>query len=195
MSCIASLKSADSFRCLVFERLAFEQCLTRLLCVKCLFLSDCSFDQTPKGRCEMSKALSIDTITRGAFWMAFAAFLCASIPHIAYFFRSFDPIGGPEDRYWWAIAYAIAIGIDMTDFLLSMNVARLSRNKASWRVLINRWLFIIGITSFSWFVNWEYNVQFSSTMLSKVDEVSLFGLLRVGDLNPVLASMFQVLSS
>ncbi len=126
--------------------------------------------------------------------MAFAAFLGASIPHIAYFFRSFDPIGGPEDRYWWAIAYAIAIGIDMTDFLLSMNVARLHRNKASWRVLFNRWLFIIGITSFSWFVNWEYNVQFSSGMLSKVAEVSLFGLLRVGDLNPVLASMFQVLS-
>ena len=142
----------------------------------------------------MLKALSIDTITRGAFWMAFAAFLCASIPHIAYFFRSFDPIGGPEDRYWWAIAYAIAIGIDMTDFLLSMNVARLSRKKASWRVLFNRWLFIIGITSFSWFVNWEYNVEFSSTMLSKVAVVSLFGLLRVGDLNPVLASMFQVLS-
>src|SRR5712692_11521509 len=142
----------------------------------------------------MSKALNIDTITRGAFWMAFAAFLGASIPHIAYFFRSFDPIGGPEDRYWWAIAYAIAIGIDVTDFLLSMNVARLQRNKASWRVLFNRWLFIIGITAFSWFVNWEYNVQFSSGMLSKVAEVSLFGLLRVGDLNPVLASMFQVLS-
>jgi hypothetical protein len=142
----------------------------------------------------MSKALSFDTITRIAFWLAFAAFLGASIPHIAYFFRSFDPIGGPEDRYWWAIAYAIAIGIDMTDFLLSMNVARLYRNKVSWRVLFNRWLFIIGITSFSWFVNWEYNVQFSSSMLSKVAEVSLFGLLRVGDLNPVLASMFQVLS-
>ncbi len=126
--------------------------------------------------------------------MAFAAFLGASIPHIAYFFRSFDPIGGPEDRYWWAIAYAIAIGIDMTDFLLSMNVARLHRNKASRQVLFNRWLFIIGITSFSWFVNWEYNVQFSSSMLSKVAEVSLFGMLRVGDLNPVLASMFQVLS-
>jgi hypothetical protein len=142
----------------------------------------------------MSKALSFDTITRIAFWLAFAAFLGASIPHIAYFFRSFDPIGGPEDRYWWAIAYAIAIGIDMTDFLLSMNVARLHRNKASWQVLFNRWLFIIGITSFSWFVNWEYNVQFSSSMLSKVAEVSLFGMLRVGDLNPVLASMFQVLS-
>ncbi len=142
----------------------------------------------------MSKALSIDTITRVAFWLAFAAFLGASIPHIAYFFRSFDPIGGVEDRYWWAIAYAIAIGIDMTDFLLSMNVARLHRNKASWQVLFNRWLFIIGITSFSWFVNWEYNVQFSSSMLSKVAEVSLFGILRVGDLNPVLASMFQVLS-
>ena len=142
----------------------------------------------------MSKALSIDTITRIAFWLAFAAFLGASIPHIAYFFRSFDPVGGPEDRYWWAIAYAIAIGIDVKDFLLSMNVARLHRNKASWRVLCNRWLFIIGITSFSWFVNWEYNVQFSSTMLSRVAGVSLFGLLRVGDLNPVLASMFQVLS-
>ena len=142
----------------------------------------------------MSKALSIDTITRIAFWLAFAAFLSASIPHIAYFFRSFDPVGGPEDRYWWTVAYAIAVGIDVTDFLLSMNVARLQRNKASWRVLCNRWLFIIGITSFSWFVNWEYNVQFSTTMLSRVAGVVLFGILRVGDLNPVLASMFQVLS-
>ena len=99
-----------------------------------------------------------------------------------------------EDRYWWAIAYAIAIGIDVTDFLLSMNVARLQRNKASWRVLCNRWLFIIGITSFSWLINWEYNVQFSSNMLFRVAGVSLFGLLRVGDLNPILASMFQILS-
>jgi hypothetical protein len=32
----------------------------------------------------MAKALSIDTITRIAFWLAFAAFLSASIPHIAY---------------------------------------------------------------------------------------------------------------
>ncbi len=142
----------------------------------------------------MSKALSIDTITRIAFWLAFAAFLSASIPHIAYFFRSFDPVGGPEDQYWWTVAYAIAVGIDVTDFLLSMNVARLYRNKASWRVLCNRWLFIIGITSFSWFVNWEYNVQFSTTMLARVASVVLFGILRVGDLNPVLASMFQVLS-
>jgi len=36
------------------------------------------------------------------FWVAFAAFLSASIPHVAYFFRAFEPQNPAEDAWWWA---------------------------------------------------------------------------------------------
>ena len=53
------------------------------------------------------------------FWIAFAVFLAASIPHVAYFFASFEPSEGPEGIWWWAVSYAIAISIDVTVYLLS----------------------------------------------------------------------------
>ena len=53
------------------------------------------------------------------FWIAFAVFLAASIPHVAYFFASFEPSQGPEGVWWWAVSYAIAISIDVTVYLLS----------------------------------------------------------------------------
>src|ERR1043165_6743964 len=58
-------------------------------------------------------------------WLAFAAFLLASLPHVAYFFASFEPqnADGTVSDYWWFVAYALAVSIDVTAFLLSLNVA------------------------------------------------------------------------
>ena len=53
------------------------------------------------------------------FWIAFAVFLAASIPHVAYFFASFEPSQGPAGVWWWTVSYAIAISIDVTVYLLS----------------------------------------------------------------------------
>ena len=53
------------------------------------------------------------------FWIAFAVFLAASIPHVAYFFASFEPSQGAESVWWWTVSYAIAISIDVTIYLLS----------------------------------------------------------------------------
>src|SRR6266699_6076289 len=63
------------------------------------------------------------------YWVAFAVFLLASISHVAYFFRAFEP----QDSwlYWWIVAYAIAISVDMTIFLLSLSVAELRRRQVN----------------------------------------------------------------
>src|SRR6267142_5605436 len=46
-------------------------------------------------------------------WLAFAAFLFASLPHVAYFFASFEPQeNGTVNAYWWFVAYALALAID-----------------------------------------------------------------------------------
>jgi hypothetical protein len=37
---------------------------------------------------------------QGFFWFAFAAFLAASIPHVSYFFRAFEPVDAGLD--WWS---------------------------------------------------------------------------------------------
>ncbi len=119
------------------------------------------------------------------FWVAFAVFLVASIPHVAYFFKSFEP-----DGWWyWLIAYAIAISIDITTFLLSLTVAELRHRKVPNWLVASVWVFIAGLALLSWGMNWEYALQFQSAMLSKATQFPL-----VAFINPIIASMFQALA-
>ncbi len=139
----------------------------------------------------------MDKFIKGFFWFAFAAFLAASIPHVAYFFRSFEPQGASDDLYWWGLSYCIAGSIDVTIFLLSLTVARLHRRGNATGLIASVWVFIIGLTALSWFINWEYAQEFSSSMLAHVAnlQVTLLGFtVKIGDINPVIASMFQVLA-
>src|SRR5216683_2561961 len=76
------------------------------------------------------------------FWISFAVFLAASIPHVAYFFASFEPSQGPEGVWWWTVSYAIAISIDVTVYLLS------------------------------WAVNWAYSKQFYSVSMLNAAETA-----------------------
>ena len=124
------------------------------------------------------------------FWIAFAVFLAASIPHVAYFFASFEPSGGTEGIWWWTVSYAIAISIDVTVYLLSWTAFQRYRRFRTARAVWQHWLLIVMCTVFSWAVNWAYAKQFHSpTMLSAAETTApwLTGIF------PFKASAFPLL--
>lgn len=122
------------------------------------------------------------------FWFAFACFLSASIPHVAYFFAAFEPVGA---IYAWFIAYGIAISIDVTIYLLSITVTQMHTQKKPRFLLASVWLFILALTVLSWYINGLYAEHFHSvSMLSGTTSIML---PFVGDINPLIASCFQVM--
>jgi hypothetical protein len=128
-----------------------------------------------------------NNVLKRFFWCAFAIFLLASIPHVAYFFRAFEP--GDTSLWWWLVAYAIAISVDITIFLLSLTVAELRRRDVDTWLVVSVWVFIVGLAALSWYINWQYAVQFASNMLSKPSSYRYVGMI-----NPVIASCFQALA-
>ncbi len=124
------------------------------------------------------------------FWIAFAVFLAASIPHVAYFFASFEPSQGPEGVWWWAVSYAIAISIDVTVYLLSWTAFQRYRRYRTAKAVWQHWLLIVMCTVFSWAVNWAYAKQFhSASMLSSAESAAPW-LINVF---PFMASAFPLL--
>lgn len=142
-------------------------------------------------------------------WLAFGAFLLASLPHVAYFFATFEPENnGTVSDYWWFVAYALALAIDVTSFLLSLNVAvkmrratsglyGLQKCGAALIVFATHWPFILLLVGFSWLVNFEHAKEFQSSMLSLAESttISIFGWsATLQNINPVIASAFPVLA-
>lgn len=124
------------------------------------------------------------------FWIAFAVFLAASIPHVAYFFASFEPSQGPEGVWWWAVSYAIAISIDVTVYLLSWTAFQRYRRYRTPKAVWQHWLLIVMCTVFSWAVNWAYAKQFHSTnMLSSAETTAPW----LTSIFPFMASAFPLL--
>jgi len=124
------------------------------------------------------------------FWIAFAVFLAASIPHVAYFFASFEPSQGQQGIWWWTVSYAIAISIDVTVYLLSWTAFQRYRRYRTPKAVWQHWLLIVMCTVFSWAVNWAYAKQFHSlTMLSSAETAApwLTGVF------PFMASAFPLL--
>ncbi len=124
------------------------------------------------------------------FWIAFAVFLAASIPHVAYFFASFEPSQGPEGIWWWVVSYAIAISIDVTVYLLSWTAFQRYRRYRTPKAVWQHWLLIVMCTVFSWIVNWAYAKQFHSpTMLSAAESTAPW----LTSVFPFMASAFPLL--
>lgn len=124
------------------------------------------------------------------FWIAFAVFLAASIPHVAYFFASFEPSQGPEGVWWWAVSYAIAISIDVTIYLLSWTAFQRYRRYRTPKAVWQHWLLIFICTLFSWAVNWAYAKQFHSTTMLSAAETTAPWLTSIF---PFMASAFPLL--
>lgn len=125
-------------------------------------------------------AVFFKIVIRIVFLFAYAAFLYASLRHIAYFFENFEPAGTDQTG-----AYALAISIDATILILSIGMMFFRKNMSR-GALTSVWLFIIGLTLFSLFVNWEYAVQFQGNGLNKTTGYWW--------LNPILASSFALLN-
>ncbi|GHO94785.1 hypothetical protein KSF_048330 [Reticulibacter mediterranei] len=124
------------------------------------------------------------------FWIAFAVFLAASIPHVAYFFASFEPTNGPEGVWWWVVSYAIAISIDVTVYLLSWTAFQRYRKYRTARAVWQHWLLITMCTIFSWAVNWAYAKQFhNGVMLSSAESAAPW----LTNVFPFMASAFPLL--
>lgn len=139
----------------------------------------------------------VNKALKGFFWFAFASFLAASIPHVAYFFRAFEPQAtvGQDPLFYWGIAYALAISIDVMIVLLSVTVAQLKHQRVGRGTILSIWAFILLLSGLSWFINWQYARQFSSAMLDQAAGTHLniyFFSPSVGQIDPVIASMFQV---
>jgi hypothetical protein len=129
------------------------------------------------------------------FWFAFAAFLAASIPHVAYFFRAYEPNDIGLNWWYWSVSTFIAISIDVTVFLLSLTVASLQRQKKSRSLILSVWLFIIALAGLSWYMNNQYALHFADTAMLAATSVSIpFTAVRIPDINPLIASCFQVLA-
>lgn len=133
-------------------------------------------------------------VLQGFFWFAFAAFLLASIPHVAYFFRAYEPIDAARDTLYWLISYGIAVSIDVTIFLLSVTVAGLQRQHQSLRLICSVWVFIIGLAALSWYINFKYAAHFIDISMISPTAVTLPWLGRLPDINPIIASMFQAMA-
>lgn len=132
------------------------------------------------------------------FWVAFAAFLSASIPHVAWFFSVFEPVNGPEGWLYWAVSYGIAISIDVTTFLLSMTVAGMAKQGKKKSLQVSVWLFIVALAMLSWWINGKYAIHFEQAGVIAPSPVTLsfFGWWswHVQDMNPIIASCFQALA-
>lgn len=124
------------------------------------------------------------------FWIAFAVFLAASIPHVAYFFASFEPSTGPEGSWWWGVSYAIAVSMDVTVYLLSYTAFKRYRKYRTPKAVWQHWLLIVICTVFSWAVNWAYAKQFHNPTMLNAAEVAAPWLTSIF---PFMASAFPLL--
>lgn len=131
---------------------------------------------------KINGAQAFSVFIRIVFLFAFGAFLTASIHHIAAFFGDYEPSQvGPQ-------SYALAISIDGTALVLTIGVMFFA-DRMPWYAKGFVWFFIIGLTAFSWVVNWQYAVAFQNPngFTSKLDPVWQ-------SINPILASSFAFLN-
>src|SRR2546421_1399097 len=137
----------------------------------------------------------IEKFTRGFFWVGYVVFLSASIPHVASYFRHFDPATTNqfEDISYWVIAVAIAVVIDVSDVLVRIPVSRAKVYGARLKDTLLFWVFIFLIMALSWFFNWQYNVVFGTSQFQAVDSYTIANWVTIGQINPVIGSAFQLL--
>ena len=99
--------------------------------------------------------------------------------------------------FWYGVAVFAAVQLfTRVPLVYVLNNVLASQLKSS-QAFLWTWLFILALTAYSWFINWEYARQFQSTMLANVQGVELnflFFTRQVRDINPILASMVQVLA-
>jgi len=98
------------------------------------------------------------TFVRFVFIVCFIAFMYASIHRVAVFFNNFEQ---SDDMVG---SYLLAGAFDITALVLTIAVMFFRRSMPK-KVFVGTWTFIIAITAYSTFINWEYAMHFQSMQL------------------------------
>lgn len=138
-------------------------------------------------------------VTRFLFWLAFMAFLCASIPHVAWIFDQFEHgadsqtiiVGLLQFNLWQGLSYLIAFSIDALVMWLSFQLS-IGKSKVDAGMT---WTFILILSALSWYCNWLYSIAHSPASHINIWSLPLFGgMTTVGTFTPLLVSAFPVFS-
>lgn len=98
-------------------------------------------------------------LVKFVFVLCYAAFMWASIHHIAKFFDGFEQSDGNTLG-----SYMLAGAFDITALVTTIGVM-FFRKSMPRSIQIIVWAFIIGIAGYSFFMNWEYTAHFQSAAL------------------------------
>jgi hypothetical protein len=92
----------------------------------------------------------------------YAAFMWASVHHVAYFFNNFEE--GSKSQIGFG-SYVLAGAFDLTALITTIAVMFFRKNM-SFVVLLVVWIFILAIAGYSFLINWEYVVHFQGADLT-----------------------------
>ena len=99
-------------------------------------------------------------LVKTVFIGCYAAFLWASIHHVAAFFDNYEQ-NGASDAFG---SYLLAGAIDITALVTTMGVMFFRKSMPRFALII-LWVFIGALALYSWLINWEYAAHFQSSAL------------------------------
>jgi hypothetical protein len=99
-------------------------------------------------------------LVRTIFIACYAAFMWASIHHVAAFFNAFEQ-NATGDMFG---SYLLAGAIDVTALVTTIGVMFFRKSMPRY-VLVALWIFIVGLALYSLLINWEYASHYQDTSL------------------------------
>lgn len=131
-------------------------------------------------------------------WTSEIVFLAASTPHIATYFEHFDnPTTFRGNVYSWLVGYGLALTIDGVTFVVLMSLVVAIKYRRPWWLTSFLVFSLLLISSLSWFINWQYDVVFSSHTFASADSIQVHAWAlntSIGNLNPLIGGAFPLLS-
>lgn len=110
---------------------------------------------------ESRTAKFVRGLVKTVFVLCYAAFMWASIHHVATYFDNFEEYGASN----MFGSYLLAGAFDVTALVTTMGVM-FFRKSMPRQVQILVWVFIIAIAGYSFLINWEYAAHFQSANLT-----------------------------
>jgi hypothetical protein len=109
---------------------------------------------------ETQGAKFVRGLVKAVFIGCYAAFMWASIHHVAAFFDNFEQ-NGASDAFG---SYLLAGAIDITALVTTIGVM-FFRKSMPRKIQAILWVFIVGLAIYSFFINWEYASHFQNSQL------------------------------
>jgi hypothetical protein len=133
----------------------------------------------------------VSNVTKFIFWIAFLAFLSTSIPHVAWLYHVYEPVGKGDTvifgvSLWWVLCYAIAVGIDVL-------IAWLSFVQTMKKGDFVTWIFIALLSILSWYANYLYDMSNNPVSHQNIWKITLlWGNTTTGAITPIIVSAVPV---